>query len=398
MSKKVNYFDYQETLIQALKDQGNDLVTLSWGWGNDQSRFRIENLQLVKYTNGKGVNVAQWVHTRKNSEGLVLKTETFPGNGVRLVGWSASGNLRQLVKPSSQRLFVDAVEKHIKLAFNEAEKISAWGFRSGLELATPTTPSEFIFDNQETAKFLPGNKPFLIDKASGKDYLGNYQEMKIGRAVRYVLDCLGIEATDSELEKVVNEIKAVNAPVEIKYTNDLMWLYNREDVADNAGTLNDSCMREKGNFYEAIQASGNVRAWYWENEAGELLGRALEWTTIRGTKLLDRIYSSDHLIERVKKEAREQGLIHKQFQSYSERFDWVKPNGETEVATFKIEVGDLLHAIYDEEVPYLDTFCFYGWTDEEGGFLTNKRGLVEGDGFQSYELRNTNGTADQIWG
>lgn len=398
MSKKVDFFDYQETLIQALQDQGNDLVSLSWGYGNDQVRVRISDLQLVKYTNGKGANVAQWVNTRKNSNGLVMRTDTYPARGVRLVGWSRTGNLRALVKGSSCNLLADAIERSMSLQFNSADHVSAWGYKSGFDLATPTTPAEFIFDNQETAKFLPGNKPALVDKASGVDYLGNYQEMKIGRAVRYVLDCVGIEATDQELEKIVNEIKAVNAPLNIQYTQDLEWLYNREDVAENSGTLLDSCMRNKGHFYGALQSSGNVRAWYWENEAGELLGRALEWTTIRGTKVLDRIYTSDHLIQRVKKEAQAQGVIHKQFQSYAERFDFVKPNGENETATYKIEVGDLLGAIYDEEVPYMDTFCFYSWSDDEGGFITNKRDLVEFDGSQAYELRNTGGDADQIWG
>ena len=393
----MNFLDYQEQIINALRDSGRDAIKVSWGYGTDLVRLRLDWLQLVRYTNSKGENVANWVHTQKANGDLVTRVDTYPAEGVRVLTEPGDGKLRELVAPGSRILLEEAVMQNVLLKHQEKGKVSASYWTRSLCVTPPGTPSFYTFDGVETAKFLPANKPALVDKETGGDFLGNYQEVKIGRAVRHVLDAVGIEATDQELERVVNYIKAVNAPVEVKYTEDLEWLYNREDLAQNSGTLLDSCMRGKGWLYRNLQQSGNVRAWYWENENGELLGRALEWTTIRGTKVLDRIYTNDFLLERVKTEAKNAGVIHKTFQSYSDRLAWTNPDGSTEEATFKIECSNLIGAIYDEEVPYMDTFCFYGYEEGTGeGYLSNRRSIVEGEDLETYELRSTDGEAERI--
>lgn len=246
----------------------------------------------------------------------------------------------------------------------------------------------------ELSEFLPANKPALLEAHSRADYSGFNQKQKIGKSLRYILDCLGLEYTDSAIESAVNFIKAQNSPLDIVLASEtglsISEIYDTE-AARCTGSLENSCMRGHGDFYYDLDRSDNVDLAYCLNANGELVGRALVWQTVEGPIVMDRIYGSDSTIAAFKNYARSMGLYHKEHQSYDAKRDWVRPDGGTATLSFEVDI-DMASCISDELVPYMDTFCYYGEMPE---YLTNSTSSAGSYDGPVYELRNTDGTADR---
>lgn len=398
--KKIDSIQFQNDYLTAMQEASRP-VYLSYGYSLDITRFEAKNIKLV--TDEAGL-VKYWQVDKKRNDGNVcFGYSRYAADSCRILGYDPYG--RALVHHASRDLFIKALDDSKVWEYEKNRRHDNalsicnnldTGAR-GLDYSTIQYAAEFQFNDVETATFLPAGKPSLRDNTDGQVYDKFYQTQKIGKAVRYVCDCLGICYTDHHIETMVNIIKAENMPVEFQYTSNQDGIYRISDIynlhhADGCGSLNGSCMRGLGGYYHDLDSCGNVEAIYTLNHNGELTSRALLWTTRKGTKILDRIYGSDSMITAYKELARDNQWWHKEYQSYDSRRQFVNPDGDELRASFAIEI-DLNDSITDESVPYMDTFCFY---NSDACILSNCSDVARGDNDGLiYELRSTDGDANE---
>jgi len=396
--KKIDSIQFQNDYLKAMQD-ANRSVYLSIGYSLDVTRFEAKDIKLV--TDEAGL-VDYWQIDRTRNDGNVCYGYLrYAVDSCRILGYDPYG--RALVHSGSRDLFIKALDdskvwdyeknRRHDNALSICNNLDT-GAR-GLDYSTIQYAGEFQFNDVETTTFLPAGKPSLRDNTDGNIYDKFYQKQKIGKAVKYVCDCLGIAYADHHIETMVNIIKAENMPVEFQYTSNNGEHYNISDVynldhAEGCGSLGSSCMRGLGGYYHDLDGCDNVEAIYTLNLNGELTSRALLWTTRKGTKILDRIYGSDSMVTAYKELAKEKGWWHKEYQSYDSRRQFINPEGDELRASFAIEI-DLSDAINEESVPYMDTFCFYNPYE---CILSNCSDVARGDSDGLiYELRSTDGDA-----
>lgn len=395
MSKNVDFFEFQLATLEAAA-ANNDGVRLFWGYGTDNEAHYANRLELYTDSDGEKYWRMNLVSTSGGTEIHVGRRE-YLAAAARIASRNSYG--RPLVAANSQQLFKDALEAADIVGRNSQNvtpegHYTYYGFQAQLDFSPIKYCGAFQFIDAELSEFLPANKPALLDANTRTDYSGFNQKQKIGKSLRYVLDCLGLDYTDSAIESAVNFIKAQNSPLEIVLASetgaDISEIYDTE-AARSTGSLENSCMRGHGDYYYDLDRGENVDIAYCLNANGELVGRALVWQTVEGPKVMDRIYGSDATIVAFKKFASSKGWYHKEHQSYDAKRDWVKPDGFTTSQSFEIEI-DLVSCIGDECAPYMDTFCYYG---EEPERLTNSTSFANDFDGPVYELRNTDGTADR---
>ena len=396
--KKIDSIQFQNDYLTAMQEASRPIY-LSIGYSLDVTRFEAKNVKLV--TDEAGL-VNYWqIDKKRNDDCVCYGYLRYAVDSCRILAYDPYG--RALVHDASRDLFIKALDDSNVWEYEKNRRHDNalsicnnldTGNR-GLDYSTIQYAGEFQFNDPETATFLPAGKPSLIDKTNGKAYDKLYQTQKIGKAVRYICDCLGICYTDHHIETIVNIIKAENMPVEFQYTSNRDSIYDISDIynlehANGCGSLGGSCMRGLGSYYHDLDGCDNVEAVYTLNQNGELTSRALLWTTRKGTKILDRIYGSDSMITAYKELARNSGYWYKEYQSYDSRRQFVNPDGDYVRASFAIEI-DLSDSINDDSVPYMDTFCFYNSYE---GILSNCSDVARGDSDgHIYELRSTDGEA-----
>jgi hypothetical protein len=91
------------------------------------------------------------------------------------------------------------------------------------------------------------------------------------------------------------------------------------------------------------------------NADEELLGRALVWEQADGTKVMDRIYGSDHIIRLFQTYAKEQGWYYRRYNSFEYPTRFMTSNGrEVELElTFPLQEMPEL-----SQTPYMDTLKY----------------------------------------
>ena len=303
------------------------------------------------------------------SRGIELWQKRYPLQGLYVA-----------IQTRSQRQLVDSKHTLIKAIVDvckdsESIGLSASTLETAFKYATPAMASNFTFNDGCTASFLPANKPLLFHE-NGEKFTANFQPIKIGKAIRQLCNTvLGIGASDSQIEQMTNKIKSQFAPIEILTSDNIHEIYalNHGDSSET-GTLSDSCMRNKSYLYNDLSSSANCQVLYALNCEGELIARALLWTTHDGSKVMDRIYGTDANIEKFKAYAKAQGYYCKARQSYSDINTFICPTtGETIEKYFTIEIEEL----DEESAPFLDTFYYYGFdTDIETYILENTAGCL----------------------
>jgi hypothetical protein len=243
------------------------------------------------------------------------------------------------------------------------------GVMNALCFTIPSMNCMFTFDNDCNAKFKPSNKPLLFHE-DDEIFTGNFQESKIGKALRYVfIDSLGIELNDKAIEIMTNKIKARYAPIEILTSKSIKEVYNmRQADSSQSGTLSESCMRGKGYLYDWIEESGNTEIAYAVNCDGELIARALIHTNINGAKFMDRIYGSDASVQKFKEYALANNMYHRKRQSYTDVTKFISPQGHLEDCVFNVAIPEI-----DEDCsPYMDTLKYVYWCDtHQSWMMTN---------------------------
>ena len=394
MKKAINHLDFQLEFVKHMTELGRS-VALSYGYSDDYLNLSADRLEL--WTDPE--SLTQYWRIELQSHRRFVGYRMYTADSCRVLSADSYG--RPLVHPDSRHLFTAALDNSriwgysLNRRFDDALSICnhLYAGNGALDYSHINYCGDFQFKDGELATYLPAGKPALKDITTGQSWDKFYQTQKIGKAVRYILDCCGLQYEDQHIEKITNYIKAANTPLEFLYSSqteiEISEVYDT-DSAEGCGSLNSSCMRGYGNYYSDLDNCDNVEVIYTLNDSGELTSRALLWTTRRGSKILDRIYGSDKTIEAYKELAREKGWYHKELQSYDSCRQFINPDGEAVRTAFAIDCV-MWGSITDNEAPYLDTFKYYS---VEQHIITNDLDLAQEAGGDVYELRCTDGSAE----
>jgi hypothetical protein len=224
--------------------------------------------------------------------------------------------------------------------------------------------------------------------------LSSRSDLKVGRAVRYMLNLLGESVTDKDLEDFVNVFKASDDKSELEFKlvkgEDIAKYYKEENYfSKHHGTLGNSCMKEEGKktFKIYTENPKKVKLLILIDKDEKIHGRALVWKLKESpsdTKyLMDRVYTNkDSDVIKFKKFADENDWMYKKFNtSYTNQgvqfiYKGVDVNG---VLTVKLD-GDF------NSYPYIDTMSFLSKEKNELSNVSSKR---------CYELKSVYGDRDR---
>lgn len=394
MKKAINHLDFQLEFVKHMTELGRS-VALSYGYSDDYMNLDADRLQL--WTDPE--TLTQYWRIELKHHRRFVGYRMYTADSCRVLTADSYG--RPLVHPDSKSLFIGALDHsgiwayELNRRFDNQLSICnhLYSGNGALDYSHINYCGDFQFKDGELSTYLPAGKPALRDITTGQSWDKFYQTQKIGKAVRYILDCCGLQYQDSHIEQMTNYIKAANTPLEFLFSSEtglkISDVYDLESAEGN-GSLNSSCMRGYGNYYYELDSCESVEVIYTQNHIDQLTSRALLWTTRRGTKILDRIYGSDKTITAYKELAKEKGWYYKELQSYDSCRQFINPDGEAIRTAFAIDCN-LYTSIIDNEVPYLDTWKFYS---VEQQILTNDLDLAQEAGGDVYELRNTDGTAE----
>jgi len=204
----------------------------------------------------------------------------------------------------------------------------------------------------------------------------NRQSVKIGKAVKAILDITGFEFTPYELEVFVNGFKSTVDKLNDKFSyfelvsgQEIGKFYNERNYLEKSGKIGTSCMASSPVEWFSIYMENpdvcNLLILKSEKDETKIIGRALLWTLNDGKKFLDRIYTiNDSDIELFRDYAKENGWYSKFFNNSSGDISALSPNGERYNALVgKVSVKPREYGHY----PYLDTFKFF---NPETGILS----------------------------
>lgn len=240
-------------------------------------------------------------------------------------------------------------------------------------------------------------KNVVIDKSALVPYIPPTKtQIKVGRFARKLIDVTGIKFKDSDIEKFVNEYKAMYAVVKNDFRNirivkgeDIRKWYNCENYVANTGSLGGSCMKgsDCSEYFDIYVENDNVSMVILLDDFDDtkLAGRAILWKLDEPDMFfMDRVYTiADSDIEIFIEYAKMNGWAYKakQSQYYEGRF--IYNNGqEVNSPEFTIYVKE---GEYDH-YPYMDTLKFY--TVNSGRLSNYRKG-------SDYILECTGGTNNQ---
>jgi hypothetical protein len=207
-----------------------------------------------------------------------------------------------------------------------------------------------------------------IDEMSKLVWSKNRQDVKVGKAMRAILDITGFEFTDSDLENFVNKFKSTVDRFNDKFSyfklvdgEEIADFYNKKSYLKNEGSLGSSCMASVPRRYFSIYIENpnvcKLLILKSPEDVNKITGRALLWTLDSGEKFLDRIYTiNDSDVELFRDYARENGWYSKYHNNSADSISAYNPNGsrvESLTGDITIKKGE-----YDG-YPYLDTFKYF---------------------------------------
>jgi hypothetical protein len=190
------------------------------------------------------------------------------------------------------------------------------------------------------------------------------QEIRIGRAVRLLLNTVKFSYTDAEIEDFVNKFRSIVAIMndvfarfQIVEGDDLGFWYNRKNyLHPGRGTLGGSCQAiGRLDWLEIyIKNPNTVRLLILKSEEDfdKIVGRALVWKLENGTYMMDYPYTSKDSDQKV-------------FREYAKMNNW-----ETyEESSRKTFVAYMIPNLEFEKYPSIDTMN--SW-DPSTGKISNK--------------------------
>ncbi len=240
------------------------------------------------------------------------------------------------------------------------------------------------------------------DSVSNQIWSTSRNNIKIGRLVRAILTSAKEPFIDRDIEEFVNLYKATydlmaNALIrfDIVEGDDIAHWYNNKNYAGEGGVLGNSCMaggpKKWFKIYTKNKDTCKMVILYDESgkidengkyTSDKIIGRCILWTTTRGYKIMDRIYTlRDSDVDLFKEFGKKEGFWWKRSQDSDN--DFTMENGtdsRSASETIELKKSDF------EYYPYLDTFFLL---DTDSDTLTN-----DYDNDHDRELRDTDGGYD----
>lgn len=249
----------------------------------------------------------------------------------------------------------------------------------------------FTINKSGDLTFCPKGKVSIISDDGESWSKQNRINMRYGRAIMRIVEDIDYNFPESAVENVVNMLKSeytFTATFEVVSGSDITKYYHWSTYANsNTASLGNSCMRHSSceDYFEIYEK--NCDMLIAKNNQDKIVGRAILWREVvlgngDKVKFMDRIYGNDMTIRAFKTWAMQNGYYHKLYQSYSENFAIVAPDGNSSESNMKTYVvgGPF------ELLPYMDTFKYTNDRNEAKFCLNN----TEGD----FELTNTEGNID----
>jgi hypothetical protein len=206
-------------------------------------------------------------------------------------------------------------------------------------------------------------------------------ELKVGRAIRYMLNLLNKSVTDKDLEDFVNLFKSqlTNAKLEFRLVKgeNISKYYKVENYfSDRHGTLGNSCMKEEGKKTFKIYSENpdNVGLLILIDDKNKIHGRAIVWkldeSPCESVYLMDRVYTNkDSDVFKFKRFADENNWMYKRFNtSYIYQSVEFVYKGSNVNGVLKVELnGDF------SQYPYVDTMSFLSKDKKQLSNVPSKR-------------------------
>lgn len=261
----------------------------------------------------------------------------------------------ELVKPSN-----DEVGEIIKKVVSE---------ESGKTYAYVKFPNTELVINTEKLR--------EIDESSKLVWTSNRQEIKVGRAIRSLLNSVYTNFVDKDIEDFVNLYKATIDKFNDKFalfeevTGDKIgYWYHSSHYKIRSGTLGSSCMSYVDEeFFDIYMSNPNVCSlviYKSEEDNEKIMGRALLWKLRDGKRYMDRVYTiNDSDVQLFKDYAKENGWYCKRSNSSSASNTSISPDGSIVELDLIVDIKPG----YYEKYPYLDTLKFWNRSD---GTLSTK--------------------------
>jgi len=189
----------------------------------------------------------------------------------------------------------------------------------------------------------------------------NRVEINIGRFIKKLFDN---EFKDSEIEKFVNQWKALNDNVNFELWEGYKILdgyksNNYHFSESNYNPLMNSCMNDNLSYLSIYKYCKGLNLLVLLDDSGHILGRALIWTDYQNRKIMDRVYYVyDKDYYKFTLYAKNNDIYYKS-KNISGDYPFVFKNKEYDLNT------KIYCSYFDEndEFPYMDTFYYYqnGW-------------------------------------
>ena len=205
------------------------------------------------------------------------------------------------------------------------------------------------------------------------------QEVRIGRAIRALLNVADEKVSDRDLELFVNQWKATIDKMNDRFQyfdvvngQDIGHWYHYSNYKERRGTLGSSCMSNVNERYFDIYISNpdvcSLIILRSIEDESLIMGRALLWTLSDGKKFVDRIYTiNDSDVQLFRDYAKENGWYAKYYNGSSDSSLAFDPQTGEQAKLGEIKVN-IRSGNYDG-YPYLDTLKYF---DMRRGTLSNQ--------------------------
>jgi hypothetical protein len=245
-----------------------------------------------------------------------------------------------------------------------------------------------------------GVAPALFDydpKTSDGDTIYSIKSRNVTKIGKFVNKLLKGKYSDSEIEKFVNEFKALTDDVEIDLVkgSDIHKCYNIDNYYSKENTLGASCMNNKpSSFFEIYEDNEDVCQMMVLKKDDKILARALVWKLdlVNNKKVdnyyLDRQYAvNDYYVNVMINYAKEKGWYIRNSNNAVD-IDIKSPDGKVGKYDMVVKINKSKYEYY----PFMDTFI-YLYTSN------NTLGNKEDDDYDFLILDSTNGGSSErgVW-
>lgn len=251
----VNFFD--------VKIDNDNIVTFT----NDRTAQNILGKESVKWTGNRGA----WLTNTEANQNIFKK-----------LGYEAPPIGTPVYQPSRTEF---------------GEIISKW--------ESPKTNKTWCYVKFEGGEGVYNQERLKDAKSELRDkiFKSSRQEVRVGRAIRTILNAKNVQYTDQEVETFVNKFRGVLSVMndvfsrfEIVEGEELVFWYNRKNYESQTGSLGTSCQAVgRADWLEIYSDNPDtVKLLILKSfdNPDKIIGRALLWYLEDGRILMDRIYTN----------------------------------------------------------------------------------------------------------